>query len=623
VGPEPHLGPRRRWRAALVAAAVAAALGALTALTGAGGGLEHETVEARFRQRDAPAPSGIVVVAIDDVTFSTLRRAWPFPRSLHARAIDRLHAAGAREIVYDVQFTEPTEPREDLALYEAIERAGGAVLATSEVDDRGGTAVLGGDEALAEIGARAAASNLGDEVQGQVVRFPHDVAGLPTLGVVTAERVSGRRVDRSAFGSRGALIDFRGEPGSFPTLSFSDVLQGRFDPSAVRGQIVVVGASAPTLQDVHATPTTHDRLMSGPEVQANAIWTVLHGLPLRSAPRWLDLLAVLAMAVVMPLLGLRVRGLWPLGAAVALAGVFLVAAQVAFGAGVIVAVVAPLVALAAGTAGALVGRHLAEAAERRRLARESAVLEGLVRERTAELREAQFEVVWRLGQVAESRDHDTGRHIERIARLCHRLALAIGLSEAEAELIGHASALHDVGKIAIPDRVLLKPARLDDDDWVTMRTHTATGAQILSGSRSPLVQLGETIARTHHERWDGSGYPAGLAGEEIPLAGRICAICDVFDALLSPRVYKPSWTLEATVAEISAQRGHHFDPRLVDAFLPLAAELRAELYGPEADDPGFSLALAPQPAAPAAQTPAGPPSPPRPRSRWPRSGSAA
>ena len=169
------------------------------------------------------------------------------------------------------------------------------------------------------------------------------------------------------------------------------------------------------------------------------------------------------------------------------------------------------------------------------------ILEQRVRERTEELRETQLEVVRRLAQAAESRDGDTGAHIERMSLLCARLARAAGWSVEDAERLRHASALHDVGKIGIPDRVLLKPGKLDAEEWKIMQTHAVIGASMLADSRSELLQVAEEIARTHHERWDGTGYPARVRGEDIPLVGRSCSICDVFDALVSPRPYKEAW----------------------------------------------------------------------------------
>jgi CHASE2 domain-containing sensor protein len=554
--------------------------------------LEQESLVARFAVRHEPKPQGIVVVGIDSETLTEIGL-WPFRRSIHAKLIDRLHKAGAKQIVYDVQFTEPTKPKEDLALYDAVDRAGGGVLATTEVDDHGRSRVLGGDDNLRAIHAQAASANLDDSERGLIVRFPPDLLGLPTIAVATAERVTGHRVDRTAFRSKAALIDYRGGPGTFPTISFARALDPHTDLSAVRGKIVVVGATAPTQQDVHATPTSGSRLMSGPEIQANAIWTALHGFPLRQVPRWVDVLLVIALGLAPALLSLRLGAAAVGLTSLALAAAWLVGAQLLFNAGHVVAVVAPLASLLVATAGALIAIHLAELRDRRRLEHQSAVLEGLVRERTAELREAQFEIVRRLAQAAESRDEETGQHIDRISRMCRQLARAAGLSVEEAELIGEAAALHDLGKIGIPDAVLLKPGRLDEGEWAIMRKHPAIGARMLEGSSSPLIRRAETIALTHHERWDGGGYPAGLAGEDIPLEGRICAVCDVFDALLSTRCYKPAWPLEEVLAELARQRGSHFDPELVDVFLELVPQLYEDLYAA----PPFTATLAEEQAA--------------------------
>jgi HD-GYP domain-containing protein (c-di-GMP phosphodiesterase class II) len=202
------------------------------------------------------------------------------------------------------------------------------------------------------------------------------------------------------------------------------------------------------------------------------------------------------------------------------------------------------------------------------------VLERKVDERTKELRDAQLEVVRRLSQLAESRDSDMGLHITRMSRLASALGRHAGLDEEDAELLLHAAAMHDIGKIAIPESILMKPGRLNPAEWELMKTHTTIGANLLSGSRSPVVRMAEVIALTHQERWDGSGYPKGLAREQIPLVGRICAICDVFDALISERPYKHAWTIDEALAEIAAESGTHFDPQVVAAFFDHFDELR-------------------------------------------------
>jgi CHASE2 domain-containing sensor protein len=583
--PTPRRSPAHA-RAVLLAGLVAAACGLVAWTTHAARSLEDTTVALRFQLRPADRPDDLAVVGIDAATFSDYaqQQRWPYPRSWHAEVLDELRRLGARKVIYDVQFTEATSPAEDGALYDAIGRFPGTILATTETDEHGATNVLGGDENLARVHAQAAMATFPILAGGEIARVRASADGVPTLAVATA-RSLGHRVDPRAFEHGGAWIDFRGPPGTIPTYHFSDVRDHRLPASAVRGKVVIVGMTAPTEQDVHPTPTVRDELMSGPEVQANALWTVLHGLPLRSAPGWAGVLAILLLALAPAAAALRLKTLSVLTAPV-LAIAYLGLAYLAFLQGWIIPVVAPLAGLALSAVGTVTASYLTERRERRRVALHNAVLEQAVRERTAELHDTQLEVVRRLAHAAEWRDEDTGAHVERIGILCERLALAAGFSATDAETLRHAAVLHDVGKIGVPDRVLLKPDRLDEEEWEIMKTHTEIGASMLADSPSPLVQLGEEIARTHHERWNGTGYPAGLRGEEIPLAGRICAICDVFDALRSRRPYKDAWTLDEAIAEIERQRGRHFDPALVDLFLPLAAGLAAELALDDTPDDG-------------------------------------
>jgi putative two-component system response regulator len=199
----------------------------------------------------------------------------------------------------------------------------------------------------------------------------------------------------------------------------------------------------------------------------------------------------------------------------------------------------------------------------------NATLEELVAERTLDLEHARLEILERLALAAEYRDDATQEHAWRIGRTCFLLAVALGLPSSDAELLRRAAPLHDIGKIGIPDAVLLKPGKLTDEEFEQMKAHNTIGAEILSGSSSSLLRMAERIALTHHERWDGQGYPNGLAGERIPLAGRIAAVADVFDALTHERPYKHAWTVEEAVAEIFHQGGSHFDPAVVRAFASL------------------------------------------------------
>ncbi|MBH5318801.1 response regulator [Paenibacillus sp. GSMTC-2017] len=194
-------------------------------------------------------------------------------------------------------------------------------------------------------------------------------------------------------------------------------------------------------------------------------------------------------------------------------------------------------------------------------------LEIRVQERTKEIEQAKNEILTVLGRTAEFRDDETGQHTQRVGQLAGKLAHALGLPEEEADLIRRAAPLHDIGKIGISDTILLKPGRFTPEEFAKMKQHTEIGSIILQESQFPVLQLAKSIALSHHEKWDGSGYPSGLSGEDIPLVGRIVAIADFYDALTHERPYKRAWTHEEAIAEIQNQRGIHFDPRVVDAFL--------------------------------------------------------
>jgi putative two-component system response regulator len=190
----------------------------------------------------------------------------------------------------------------------------------------------------------------------------------------------------------------------------------------------------------------------------------------------------------------------------------------------------------------------------------------LVREGTHQLEAAYVETFDRLALAAEYRDDATGQHTIRVGRMASLLAHELGVSDLDVAMLERAAGLHDIGKIGVPDHILLAPRKLTSAEFEVVKSHTVIGARILSGSRSPLLQMAEQVAWSHHERWDGTGY-AGLTGDEIPLVGRITAVADVFDALTQERPYKAPWPIERAVTEICRQRSHHFDPQIVDAFL--------------------------------------------------------
>lgn len=179
---------------------------------------------------------------------------------------------------------------------------------------------------------------------------------------------------------------------------------------------------------------------------------------------------------------------------------------------------------------------------------------------------AHLDTIKRLAIAAEYKDEDTAIHIDRMSNYCAIIARELHLPPGEVEVILNASPMHDVGKIGIADAILLKPGKLDNDEWDIMKQHTTMGGRILSGSSSDLLLAGEVIALSHHEKWDGSGYPKGLAGEDIPLFGRICAVADVFDALISERPYKKAFSNEKAYEILREGRGTQFDPKVLDAF---------------------------------------------------------
>jgi putative two-component system response regulator len=222
---------------------------------------------------------------------------------------------------------------------------------------------------------------------------------------------------------------------------------------------------------------------------------------------------------------------------------------------------------------------IANALRRRRLEIENRAhrdrLEDLVAERTAELDRSREETIHRLAAAAELRDNETGQHIERVSRCSELIARRLGLPHDQCELIRIASPLHDIGKIAIPDHILRKPAALSAEERRVVETHTELGHTMLAGSREPLLQLGAEIAWTHHERFDGAGYPRQLAGDAIPLAGRIVAVADVFDALVSDRVYRLALPVEEVVAAMRAEGGAQFDPEALEALLTAIPEALA------------------------------------------------
>ncbi len=368
---------RAAWRKTTLLVAVsvlAAGVGVLAYATHLLGRSELQTIDARFSIRGSRRPpADIVLVQIDNATFQELTNdrlhsEFPFPRRYDAEVIDRLREAGAKTIAMDLEFAHPTDESDDNALIEAIGRARGkTVLAATDVGAAGSNGVLGGGSLVRELGARVGAAILTTDSDGSVRRFAYSFSGLRSFGVVTAETATGHPIPASRFEAGTLPIDFTGPPEAISSISYSKVLKGEFPSGAVRDKIVIVGASAPVLQDEHTTATSGSETMSGPEIWANATSTLLRGVPLTNAPGWLDVALIVLLGIAAPFSSLRLRQ-WRLFAdAVALAILFAVATQIAFDSGWIWTFVYPLLALAIGTLGTLSVLYVGEAIERERV----------------------------------------------------------------------------------------------------------------------------------------------------------------------------------------------------------------------------------------------------------------
>jgi adenylate cyclase len=366
---------RRKTTLLVGVAVLAAGVGVLAYGTNLLRKPELQSIDARFSIRGAqPAPKDIVLVQIDNATFQQLTKEhlhseFPFPRRYDAEVIDRLRKGGAKTIALDIEFTHPTDPADDEALVEALGRAHGkTVLAATEVGPGGTNGVLGESEGLRrELGTRAAAAILTTDSDGSVRRFAYEFNGLKSFGVATAEVAEGHKISASPFEHGTLPIDYAGPPGTIPSYSYSKVLKGEFPAGAFENKIVIVGASASVLQDVHTTATSGSEVMSGPEIWANATSSLLQGAPLREAAGWVDVALIVLLGVAAPLGSLQLARWRAMLEAVVLAAVFTVAVQVAFQHGWIVSFAYPLLALGVGTLGTLAVLYMDETIERERV----------------------------------------------------------------------------------------------------------------------------------------------------------------------------------------------------------------------------------------------------------------
>jgi len=368
------------------------------------------------------------------------------------------------------------------------------------------------------------------------------------------------------------LVNYRGRRRTFPHISAAAVLDGTADPAAIRGKMILFGTTATGLHEVRTTPL--EAAQPGVEIHATVIDNLVSGDPI-SHPGWLR--GLLVLLVLLPgsfLSVLLARGLAAWGLAVFLpsaAGIWgcswwLLARHQLF--------LPPLMpVLTLGLVFSLLTslRYLETEWE--------------VRERTKKLALTQDAIIQSLAALAETRHHETGGHIQRTRHYIRALAAHLKdhprfrgyLNDAMVDLLFRLAPLHDVGKVGVPDQILLKPARLTREEYEIMKRHTLYGSETIRMARNFLgedsfLQVADEIALNHHERWDGKGYPRGLRGDEIPIPGRLMAVADSYDAIISPRLYKPQVSHEDAIPLILKLKGVYFDPDVVEAFLSASDE---------------------------------------------------
>ena len=618
-----------------LAAAACAALALLTTIYRPFGiaGVDRRIYDALSRPPKAAAPPATVaIVAIDDGSITALGQ-WPWPRDVMARLVDRLGEMRAKAIAIDLMWTEDdrgttdSSPSTDARLAESLSRVRGTVVAHLMLfDDRQGDArcasamariverqrndvpvtdslfrssgVICAIEPLLRSAAASGFINAGPDPDGILRRVPVLMAQgdgvYPSLALAAVQQatnsdridlegrgdgsmwatIAGHRVALDAGGR--VLLRYLGSPGTVPKVSAAAVLDGSAPDDAVRDRIVFVGPTALGLGDV--VSTAHDRRFPGVEVHATAAENLLsasvYSRP--SSAEAIELFSALAAVLVSILLVTRMG----IGRGAALTAVLLAVGWIASSAAMrsmsvyispLFATIGGIIALLAETTMAVVReRQRADTGERRN-------------EETHRL------IIQTLTSITETRSPLTGRHARRTRAYARLLAASLAedprrlriLTMEDVDRVAAVAPLHDIGKVGIADSVLNKPGPLTEEEWAEMKRHPDLGYQALISAEAAahvhndeMFAVAKDVVRTHHEHWDGLGYPRGLAGSAIPLAGRIVALVDVYDALVSARPYRNALSHKEAVHIIASGRATHFDPAIVDAFMKVETTFR-------------------------------------------------
>jgi len=588
------------------------------------------------RLRNVRHTSGnILIVAIDEKTLEAFGR-WPISRSHYAALLDKLKYASA--VGFDIFMAEPSA--DDKLLGEAVSRHGRVVMPAYIDDEEKivDPVPMLSPRTIAHVHAEQGVDSTIREIYHTLYfrerMLPSLDSALYELGSGRPFPRTGLPADNSAQDRAGAIyqtdlmrINFYGPPGTFPRISLADTVKGKFTDDLFRDKIVLVGLTAPGIADRVQTPLNQYRGgMSGVELHANVLNNIVDGRSIRTIGKRMLWAGAFALAAVFFLISLKVNE--KVAALICVAGILLLTVisfslflsldlwvrpvlfyavtVFVFAAAYIVKLddavkkldrkyadlnkqlgggektpEAPETGLVTILSSRGINSKIEELLRVQRLY--EFTLEDTVRRRTRALTEAlaminemDNEMIFRLARAAESKDVDTGEHVNRVGLYAKIISLELGMSEEFAEMIKIAGTLHDIGKIGIPDRILLKQGKLTDGEKAIVNTHTVLGNKILAGSEYPKIRMSASIALNHHERWDGTGYPRGIKGGDIPVEAGIIKICDEYDALRSRRPYKQPISHDITVRIISEgddrTRPEHFSPAVLTAFLKVASE---------------------------------------------------
>jgi adenylate cyclase len=509
------------------------------------------------------------------------------------RALAAALAAGPFVLGYQFDFQAARGPSCVLHPLPAIVRSGGGPDVEAELFTARG--VICNLPILANAAGASGFFNVTPDTDGVLRRVPlairHNGRLYPSLSLATYLRarggdavletgpdgveamlLSGRRIPLDKRGN--LLVNYRGRRGVFPHVSAAAILDGTADPAALKGKFVILGTTAAGLHEIRTSPL--EAAQPGPEIHATVLDNLLAGDPIADPPwtRVLQLALVLFPGFLLTAFLSQARPIWGLAAVIpSIAGIWLASWWLLASRQVFLSPLPPAANLA------LVFTLLTSLRFYR--------ADRQVRERTRKLALTQDAIIQSLAGLAEARHHETGGHIQRTRYYMRALALRLRehprfrdyLDDATVDLLYRLAPLHDIGKVAVSDRTLLKPEGLTPEEYEEIKRHTVRGSDTVRQAKSLLgedsfLQIADEIVLTHHERWDGTGYPHGLRGEEIPIPGRLMAVADAYDAIISPRLYKAAAAHEEAVRQMTERRGTHFDPDVLDAFLEVGEEFR-------------------------------------------------